>query len=84
MGLDARIRLPAHRKLFRPSPCVTIFEEFNAAVDRAFQRALNSEKKLSPAMTLLLYSVAFNGFELFPPKKKHDDPPRSHPDELAK
>lgn len=45
---------------------MTIFEKFNASVDLAFQKALNSENPLSPEMMRLLVAVIFGGYELFP------------------
>jgi len=45
---------------------VTLFEQFHTSVERAFQKAFNSETTLSPEMMRLLASVIFGGYELFP------------------
>lgn len=45
---------------------MTILEDFHAANELVFQRALNSETPLSWEMTRLLMKVIYAGYELFP------------------
>lgn len=76
-SLSAYARLYDHEGLenrasSRLNPCVPVptdFEKFDAMVDLAFQKALNSPIPLSWEMTWLLYSVMFDDYELFPAKR---------------